>query len=202
MNGVYGLIVAIWATLFVISWKRKQKMIQHIWSCQNNAFSKIDERKDEFKFFNVYNDRTKQTEITKIEKSPFRKMMLRIGSYIALLLVLAAMIIYQYIIFDTKGKRDEEGNIIEPPTSLDTIKGQVYSVVYSIVIILFGEIYKVFANLQTNDENHRYKQSYEDSLITRVFLFNGLNFYFPLMYIAFDPRNNTNYDELFMLLLS
>jgi hypothetical protein len=58
MNGIYGLIVAIWATLFVISWKRKQKMIQHIWSCQNNAFSKIDERKDEFKFFNVYNDRT------------------------------------------------------------------------------------------------------------------------------------------------
>jgi hypothetical protein len=27
MNGVYGLSVAIWATLFVISWKRKQKMI-------------------------------------------------------------------------------------------------------------------------------------------------------------------------------
>jgi len=33
-------------------------------------------------------------------------------------------------------------------------------------------------------------------------MFNSLNFYFPLMYIAFDPRNNQNYDELFQLLLT
>jgi hypothetical protein len=33
-------------------------------------------------------------------------------------------------------------------------------------------------------------------------MFNSLNFYFPLMYIAFDPRNNENYDELFQLLLT
>jgi hypothetical protein len=59
MNGIYGILVAIWATLFVISWKRKQKMITHMWSCQNNAFSAIDERKDEFKFYNIFNDRTK-----------------------------------------------------------------------------------------------------------------------------------------------
>jgi hypothetical protein len=129
-------------------------------------------------------------------------MMLKLGSYIALLLVLGAMTFYQYIIFETKGKRDLKGNIVEPPTEIDKIKGQIYSVIYSIVIVVFGEIYKVFANLQTNDENHRYKQSYEDALIKRVFLFNGLNYYFPLMYIAFDPRNNANYDELFQLLLT
>jgi hypothetical protein len=35
-----------------------------------------------------------------------------------------------------------------------------------------------------------------------VFLFNSLNYYFPLIYIAFDPRNNQNYDELFQLLLT
>ena len=129
-------------------------------------------------------------------------MMLRLGSYFALISVLAAMVFYQYIIFETKGKRDDEGNIIEPPTSLDYFKGLVYSAVYSIVIIIFGEIYKIFADFQTNGENHRYKQNYDDSLIRRVFLFNSLNFYFPMMYIAFDPRNNSNYVELFQLLLT
>lgn len=124
------------------------------------------------------------------------------GSYFALLAVLAAMTFYQYIIFDTKGKRDADGNIIEPPTAHDKFMGQVYSVVYSIVIIIFGEIYKLFANIQCDEENHRYKQNYEDSLIGRLFLFNGLNYYFPMMYIAFDPRNNENYDELFQLLLT
>ena len=147
MNGVFGLSVAIWATLFVISWKRKQKMIQHIWCCQNNAFSKIDERKDEFKYYNTFNDRTGQQEIMKIETTQMRKNMLKFGSFFALATVFAAMIFYQTIIFNTKGKRDAEGNIIEPPTSKDHMMAQVYSVVYSVVVILFGEIYKRFANL-------------------------------------------------------
>ena len=94
MNGVYGLSVAIWATLFVISWKRKQKMIQHIWCCQNNAFSKIDERKDEFKYYNTFNDRTGQQEIMKIETTQMRKNMLKFGSFFALATVFASMIFY------------------------------------------------------------------------------------------------------------
>ena len=117
MNGVYGLIVALWATLFVISWKRKQKMIQHIWCCQNNAFSKIDERKDEFKYYNTFNDKIGQQEIKKIETTPMRKRLLKIGSYFALAVVFAAMMWYQTIIYHTKGKRDADNNIIEPPTS-------------------------------------------------------------------------------------
>lgn len=31
LNGIFGLFVAIWATLFVESWKRKQKTIAYIW---------------------------------------------------------------------------------------------------------------------------------------------------------------------------
>ena len=73
--------------------------------------------------------------------------MLKVGSFFALATVFAAMMFYQTIIFNTKGKRDEEGNIVEPPTTRDHILAQVYSVVYSIVVILFGEIYKRFANL-------------------------------------------------------
>ena len=33
-------------------------------------------------------------------------------------------------------------------------------------------------------------------------MFNGLNFYFPLIFVAFDPRNAANYDDLFSLLMT
>lgn len=80
--------------------------------------------------------------------------------------------------------------------------GNVYTFVYSIVVITFGTLYKKIAEKQTVDENHRYQKNYDDAFIYRLFLFNGLNFYLPLILVAFDTRNARNYDDLFSLLLS
>lgn len=43
-NGAFGLILAIWATCFLESWKRKQVTICYLWNCSNNSYSKADER--------------------------------------------------------------------------------------------------------------------------------------------------------------
>ena len=38
-NGILGLSLAIWATCFFESWKRKQKTIQYFWDCSDNSYS-------------------------------------------------------------------------------------------------------------------------------------------------------------------
>lgn len=38
-NGIFGLLLALWATCFFESWKRKQKTIQYLWDCSENAYS-------------------------------------------------------------------------------------------------------------------------------------------------------------------
>lgn len=43
-NTIFGIFVVFWATCFVASWKRKQKMIQYLWSCEDGSFKKVDER--------------------------------------------------------------------------------------------------------------------------------------------------------------
>lgn len=58
MNAPFGLFVTFWATCFVASWKQKQGMIQFLWSCSDNSFSSVDERTEQFKFYNVYNPYT------------------------------------------------------------------------------------------------------------------------------------------------
>ena len=70
------------------------------------------------------------------------------------------------------------------------------------VVIIFGTLYKTLANIQTNDENYRYQKNHDDALIFRLFLFNSVNFYLPLLFVAFDYRNPGNYDDLFQLLFS
>ena len=54
-NGLFGLSLALWATMFVESWKRKQRAIQYLWNCSDNSFSKYDERDEEFTYFELYN---------------------------------------------------------------------------------------------------------------------------------------------------
>lgn len=58
------------------------------------------------------------------------------------------------------------------------------------------------ARVQTNDENHRYQKNYDDKLISRLFIFSSMNFYVPMLFIAFDYRNTRNYDDLFSLMLT
>jgi hypothetical protein len=52
------------------------------------------------------------------------------------------MVVYQYLVFDTKGTRDADGNIIKPPTDQQKKLGQIYSAAYSISVIIFGSLYK------------------------------------------------------------
>ena len=63
-------------------------------------------------------------------------------------------------------------------------------------------MYKMLAVVKTDEENHRYQKAYDDSLITKLFVVNFVNFYAPLLFIALDYRNTTNYIELFNLLLT
>jgi len=47
----------------------------------------------------------------------------------------------------TKGERDAEGNIIADPTPADVRRGHILTLVYSVVVMLFGTLYKELAKL-------------------------------------------------------
>lgn len=46
--------------------------------------------------------------------------------------------------------------------------------------------------MQTYEENYRYQKDYNDTLIFRLFLFNSLNFYVPMLLVAFYRQNYIN----------
>lgn len=49
------MLVPIWGALFIISWKRKQRGLQYIWNSSDKTNSRLDERDNDFRFFNSYN---------------------------------------------------------------------------------------------------------------------------------------------------
>ena len=54
-----------------------------------------------------------------------------------------------------------------------------------LVIVVFGGIYEEVANALNTWENHRTEQEFENALIVKIFVFQFINNYFVLFYIAF-----------------
>lgn len=106
------------------------------------------------------------------------------------------------MILTTKGQMDEDGQVIVEPTMNEILTGHLITLIYSGLVIGLGYVYKLRAIQRTEDENHRYWKNFDDALINRLFIFNSLNFYFPMIFIALDGRNPANFDQLFSLLLS
>jgi hypothetical protein len=115
-NGIFGLCVAIWATIFLESWKRKEKTISYIWACQDNSYSKADERSDTFEYYDTYNPNSKT--IDKDKKNPTRSSFWfrNFLSLNFLVIVLVAMVYYQSAAQQFKGVYDEKGNLVVKPT--------------------------------------------------------------------------------------
>ena len=58
INAVYAIFVAIWASLFTVSWTNKETIISFLWQAEGDIVDKDDERTEEFKFNWVFNDIT------------------------------------------------------------------------------------------------------------------------------------------------
>ena len=111
-NALFGLFVTFWATLFVESWKSKQKVIQYLWSCEENTNNKVDERVEQFKYFNFYNpevnrvQKVRRTMPTKLER------FYNIAGFFILVAIVTMMSFHQYLLGLYKVKIDENGEVI------------------------------------------------------------------------------------------
>ena len=39
MNGLYGIFIAVWASCFLESWRKKQEILRYVWNCSDCSFS-------------------------------------------------------------------------------------------------------------------------------------------------------------------
>ena len=78
----------------------------------------------------------------------------------------------------------------------------IVNIVFSIGILFFGWLYKIFAVMQTDDENWRYQTQYDNKLINRLFRFNLFNFYFPMIWTGLDKNNQSRLYDVFILMFS
>ncbi|CAN7995445.1 unnamed protein product, partial [Ixodes hexagonus] len=181
----FSIFIALWATVFMELWKRRQAVLKWEWKLSDlDTLSNVVKPEYEARA-RVY--RLNPVTLNYEPYVPLWERILRISctaSVVILMLSLAfcamfAIIAYRIIMMGLL-LRDKHLRPLAPLTTAITA-----STLDLIVILVMNKMYARIALWLTYIEMPRTEEEYEDSYTIKMFLFNFFNTYSSLVYIAF-----------------
>ncbi|XP_054265899.1 anoctamin-7-like isoform X2 [Macrosteles quadrilineatus] len=198
----YAVFVSFWAVTFLEYWKRKSASLAHHWDCM--GFKDEEERpRPEFAARAPFYERN---PVTGIPEPSFPKSLrtkrVAAGIGIVFLMIslviifIIAVIIYRVLIsiplFQNVTFRSQA-------QSIANVSGAVVNLV---IIMLMSRMYENLAYRLTSWEMHRTQTEFDDNLTFKVFIFQFVNYYSSIFYIAFFKGRFVGYPGNYTLILS
>lgn len=169
---VFSVIVIFWTIITLAFWKRQQSKTALQWGTTDFVEQQAD--RPEFKGEYQYNSHINGREMLYFPKNDFRKRLgfsiMSIFSFVLLVIgVITAIYVLRFSLQSNLGK------VVNGIASLMNV-GE---------ILIMNMVYQQIAISLTNQENHRTDTQYEDALIIKVFVFQFVNSYASLFFLAF-----------------
>ncbi|XP_038111835.1 anoctamin-4 isoform X2 [Culex quinquefasciatus] len=182
----FAIFMSFWATTFLEMWKRKQSVLVWEWDLQN-----IENEEDMRPEFETSVKTFRTNPVTR-EKEPYMPTWDRAIRFAAtssavlfmISVVLGAVlgtIIYRISLVSVIYSGG--GNFFRTHAKLFTT--MTAALINLVIIMILTRIYHKLALFLTNLENPRTQTEYEDSYTIKIFVFEFMNFYSSLIYIAF-----------------
>ncbi|KAG0353331.1 Anoctamin-5 [Podila minutissima] len=170
----FALFMSIWSTVYIEFWKRANQYYAYRWNMID--YERVELPRTEFRATRVrYSAVTGKKELY----YPMYWKALRIlASSMAVFFAVCVVIgsVACLMIFKAWCRNHMTGPYA---ATLATAMLNLF------IIIILGEIWCRLAEWLTDKENHKYTESYEDSLIMKRYLFDFCNMYATLFYYAF-----------------
>uniref|UniRef100_A0AAR5PLA5 Anoctamin n=2 Tax=Dendroctonus ponderosae TaxID=77166 RepID=A0AAR5PLA5_DENPD len=164
----------IWVTLFLEVWKRKSNELAFKWG--TIGMTSLDEPRPGFRGFMGVDAVTGKV----CPQSP--RFMTYVKMYaVSLPIVIICMILAFYLMLISFWAEDYMKELFSPEDYLVMIP----SIVYSILVTVISAYFKDFASFLTEWENHRTQSQFERHRVTKLVLFEFVNNFLSLFYIAF-----------------
>lgn len=181
----FSIFMAVWTVLFIEFWKREQSKLQFEWDITTSGRDSMMIRPE----FEIEVNEKRINPITK-ELEPFVPLRTIIKRYVfsvtcvlfMICLVLAlvfGVIIYRVVLMIVLSRSENIRKYSGPITSLTAASINLF------IIIVLGRLYAWVAVKLTDMEYHRTDGNYEDSLTIKMYLFQFVNYYASIFYIAF-----------------
>ncbi|KAG0203782.1 hypothetical protein BGX28_004062 [Mortierella sp. GBA30] len=171
----FALFMSIWSALFIEHWKRKSNVLAYEWNTLD--YERRERARPEFR---PTGTRVSPVTGKKELYYPRYRQIISVSMSVVVVLVSIAIVIVSVgslIIFNTwlKNSHENWGYGVSAITAVLNL----------VVIMILGTVYARIAKVLTDNENHRRMTQYEDALVTKRFLFDFINFYSTMVYIAF-----------------
>ncbi|RNA15794.1 anoctamin-5-like isoform X2, partial [Brachionus plicatilis] len=180
----YSIFMSIWAVLFIEFWKRKQYELQFEWDVID--FEKKNEplRPD----FENQVKRTRRNRITGEEElyvpplTKFYRYILSVSMILLMMFLVLALVmgfILYRLSFIVAFPKDTDPNIVNLTTSISA------GCINLFLIVLLNRFYSWLAVKLNDFELHPTDSKYEKALTIKMYLFEFVNYYASIFYIAF-----------------
>ncbi|XP_416045.3 anoctamin-6 isoform X1 [Gallus gallus] len=193
---VFAVFMGIWVTLFLEFWKRRQAELEYEWDtveyleqeeqirpeyeaqCTHVVVNEITQQEEHV----PYTACGKCVRITLCTSAVFFWIFLIIASVIGIIVYRLSV----FLVFSATLPRHINGTqAIRKYLTPQTATSVTASIISFIVIMVLNIVYEKVAILITDFELPRTQTEYENSLTTKMFLFQFVNYYSSCFYIAF-----------------
>ncbi|XP_046389365.1 anoctamin-7-like [Ischnura elegans] len=198
----YAVFVSFWAVTFLEYWKRKSASLAHHWDC--TGFQEEEQRpRPEFAARAPFLERNPITGVRE-PSFPSRLRHKRIAAGIGIIFLMmslvmifiVAVIIYRVLVsiplFQNATFRSQA-------QSIANITGACVNLC---LIMAMSRVYENLALRLTTWEMHRTQTEFDDNLTFKVFIFQFVNFYSSIFYIAFFKGRFVGYPGHYTHILS
>lgn len=172
-------LLCLWGCFFTEYWTRKESHLAFDWDVEN--FNNIETDLPEY--FRKHNARKNAWSCTK-KLYLYEKNIKKVFSYIVLLIMvgLVCLSIAAAVVFRVWIKTKVYPN----DNTLKILIGDIGSILLAGLFKgILNQIYRQIAQISTHWENHRTKTEFHSNLILKLFIFNFVNDYGSLIYLAY-----------------
>ena len=207
----YALGVTVWVQFFIIYWNRTESALKVEWNNDSKEYEKEDKRKEfvgEIKRSII----TGKYELHYSHKKKFINYLVSCGvTFVFICIALLINVIslnlralipenrHKFLSMPRYKKYSNKKRIFES----GSFASQLITPVKNIILTVLGIVFDKVNRLLTDFENHKSNAHYNNSYILKKFIFESINYFFDILYIAFalnDLNETTNTIKSFLYL--
>lgn len=191
LDTIYCLMIIIWSTLFIKYWRRKSAEISTIWGSSGTHFKASDTRHNFIGKIGI----NAVTELPEYQYSGSKRFLFYIKSTFAHLPLMGFSFVVMIIFLNMLGYVQPQHWIYIRPLSdlaakdaifdFNTSRANIPTILQSLAMAVLSALNKKLSHMTTHWENHRTHTGYNNSIISKRFIFEIINTFTHLLYIAF-----------------